>query len=199
MKLVIGVKKKYIILQVIQLVILLLVLNAVQTICLQVLNVNMVVLKKYPGRISCISLSPTGKLLSCGTFIGSDDDQLSNDIYLMDTETQTHINIETPQNDINLILWSRDGQKIVSCSTDDTAIIYDIRYLSKPLTTIKHQGFLEPDGCGIVSAKWMNKTDVLITGGTDSSLRFWNLNLGDPEIHSIFLNDSSVSSISLTD
>jgi len=46
-----------------------------------------------------------GKLLSCGTFIGSDDDQLSNDIYLIDTETQTHINIETPQNDINLILW----------------------------------------------------------------------------------------------
>jgi len=45
----------------------------------------------------------------------------------------------------------------------------------------------------------MNNTDVLITGGTDSTLRFWDLNLGDPEIHSIFLNDSSVSSISLTD
>jgi WD40 repeat protein len=162
-------------------------------------QMEMLYRKKYPGRISCISLSPTGKLLSCGTFIGSDDDQLSNDIYLIDTETQTHINIETPQNDINLILWSRDGQKIVSCSTDDTGIIYDIRYLSRPLTTIKHQGFIEPDGCGIVSAKWMNNTDVLITGGTDSTLRFWDLNLGDPEIHSIFLNDSSVSSISLTD
>ena len=58
---------------------------------------------------------------------------------------------------------------------------------------------MEPDSCGIVSAKWMNKTDILITGGTDSTLRFWDLKRGDPEVHNIFLNDSSVSSISLTD
>ena len=122
----------------------------------------------------------------------------------------------------------------MSCSTDDCAIIYDIRYLDTPLITLKHEGkkkkkkyfnkiilkthiitfiyirnflnfflliigYLEPDSCGIVSAKWMNKTDVLITGGTDSTLRFWDIKRGDPEIHNIFLNDSSISSISLTD
>jgi len=155
--------------------------------------------KKFSGRISCISLSPTGNLLSCGTFIGSEEDYSGNAIYLIDTNSHQHKNINTPQNDINLILWSRDGQKIVSCSTDDCAIIYDIRYLSKPLFTLKHEGYLEPDSCGIVSAKWMNKADILITGGSDSSLRFWDLKRSEPEIHNIFLNDTSVSSISLTD
>ncbi|ORX42987.1 WD40 repeat-like protein [Piromyces finnis] len=156
--------------------------------------------RKFPGRISCISLSPTGKLLTCGTFIGSEEDYSNNGIYLIDTENQQYIkNIDTPQNDINVILWSRDGQKIVSCSTDDCAIIYDIRYLSTPLITLKHEGYLEPDSCGIVSAKWMNKTNILITGGTDSTLRFWDIRRGEPEVHNIFLDDSSVSSISLTD
>ncbi|KAG6382173.1 quinon protein alcohol dehydrogenase-like superfamily [Boletus reticuloceps] len=121
------------------------------------------------GDVWCMSFSPNGDKLACGS-IGSN-------IHVYDVKTGALIlgPQEGHSHDIHCVLWSRDGSRLFSPSYENMMILLwnaetgeQIGHPWKGHTGGIHTLSLSPDGSILASASW------------DKTVRFWDATTGDP-------------------
>ncbi|KAJ1563632.1 hypothetical protein HK096_000113, partial [Nowakowskiella sp. JEL0078] len=94
--------------------------------------------------------------------------------------------IYTPQNDHNDVSMSLCETRVVCCGADNTACVYDVRYLKRRFRSGKTQEIAhlahghdsalgEVDKIGINAGMW-TKAGLVITGGEDGLVKVWDVN-----------------------
>lgn len=120
---------------------------------------------KLPGKVRSIEFAPRGDFVAAASSDG--------EVRVWDTATgQLASALMRHDAEARLAIFSLDGEKIVSCSFDETACIWDWRRGAK-LAVLPHGGYvrnlsLSPDGALVASAS------------DDGTARLWDMATGAP-------------------
>lgn len=78
---------------------------------------------------------------------------------------------------MNFFLFSPCGTFFISCNaTDNEALVYDVRFHTRPLHTLSHRGDPEAPIENVMSAYWSTiHPGMLWTGGADRSVKVWDV------------------------
>ncbi|KAL2918206.1 hypothetical protein HK105_202133 [Polyrhizophydium stewartii] len=76
--------------------------------------------------------------------------------------------------------------------------VFDMRFLDKPLATLEHDDSQDVVDHDVHSVALWTASGVLITGGTDCALRFWDVRRQNPLLNHIDDFDGSISSLALS-
>lgn len=116
--------------------------------------------------VSCMSFSPDGRKIACGT----------GDICVYDVSSGTLVlgPLTGHQDDILSILWSSDGSRIFSGSFDKTIHCWD----SVTAEPIRHPWACHTDR--ITSLSFFPDGSILASASDDQTIRFWDTATGSP-------------------
>ena len=119
-----------------------------------------------PGKIYALALSRDGRLLAAGGRTGTaGQGQL---IRLYDLNEGTLIGLLQGHDDAVLSLdFSPDGERIVSGSTDDTAIIWDVASRKALHRLVGHKG-------DVNAARFTADASGVVTASDDNTLKLWD-------------------------
>ncbi|KAG0205018.1 hypothetical protein BGX28_003224 [Mortierella sp. GBA30] len=151
--------------------------------------------------VSCLSFSPTGRLLACGTSgrtVAVDEERGDGLLRVFDVGRAKIVQtIESGHEDVNLVEFSPCEQYVISGSHNNEMAIFDIRFLGKdPLHRFQHLTNMDDDSnAGITSVLWWPSSfstnqPVLISGGGDGAIKLWDIRRAteDAEIWSLEAN-----------
>ncbi|OCH96515.1 hypothetical protein OBBRIDRAFT_7642 [Obba rivulosa] len=102
----------------------------------------------------------------------------------------------------NRIVYSPDGLHLALAFANNTAHVYDSRYLrSEPLHFLEHEGEEKENTYGIVEAQWTEEVG-LVTGGADGCVRLWDVRRSSEDLRNgrvIAQRDNDIGHFSLGD
>lgn len=135
--------------------------------------------------VSCLSFSPSGTQLVCGTSgrASAEDDEKGDEILrVLDLKTAKVVQSAiSGHEDVNLVDFSPCQRYLISgCNTNETAV-FDRRHMKRVLHRLKHSERNDDQGhAGITSALWWQTScgtsqSMLMTGGGDEMVRLWDL------------------------
>ncbi|KAF9358374.1 hypothetical protein BGX26_001899 [Mortierella sp. AD094] len=134
--------------------------------------------------VSCLSFSPSGKYLVCGTSgrtNAGDDEQGDGILRVFDVQHAKEIETAlSGHEDVNLVEFSPCEQYIISCSNTNEVAVFDRRLLSQPLHRLCHQKRDHDSNAGITSALWWpsglgTSQSMLVSGGGDGAVKLWDI------------------------
>ncbi|KAF8947455.1 hypothetical protein BGZ47_009081 [Haplosporangium gracile] len=135
--------------------------------------------------VSCLSFSPSGAQLVCGTSgRASAEDDEKGDEMLRVIDLQTSKVVETAisgHEDVNLVDFSPCQRYLISGSDTNETAVFDRRHLKRVLHRLRHSERNDDQGhAGITSALWWQTScstsqSMLMTGGGDETVRLWDL------------------------
>ncbi|EGG14685.1 hypothetical protein DFA_10943 [Cavenderia fasciculata] len=127
--------------------------------------------------------------------VGSTDGYLTTyDIRCLDKPTRS---ILTGQLDSNLISWSPCGAYLVYCGSGNCPLVYDKRYIDKPLIVLSHDVFDMESGV-VSHSTWSKQGNFLITCGDDCCVRVWDISKGDPYVKCFKNHKSQVNFVDIS-
>ncbi|KAG0076325.1 hypothetical protein BGZ90_008851 [Linnemannia elongata] len=135
--------------------------------------------------VSCLSFSPSGAQLVCGTSgrASAEDDEKGDEIIrVLDVKTAKVVQSAiSGHEDVNLVGFSPCQRYLISgCNTNETAV-FDRRHMKRVLHRLKHSERSDDQGhAGVTSALWWQTScgtsqSMLMTGGGDETVRLWDL------------------------
>ncbi|KAH7036679.1 WD40-repeat-containing domain protein [Linnemannia elongata] len=135
--------------------------------------------------VSCLSFSPSGAQLVCGTSgrASAEDDEKGDEIIrVLDLKTAKVVQSAiSGHEDVNLVGFSPCQRYLISgCNTNETAV-FDRRHMKRVLHRLKHSERSDDQGhAGVTSALWWQTScgtsqSMLMTGGGDETVRLWDL------------------------
>ncbi|GJJ72407.1 hypothetical protein EMPS_04764 [Entomortierella parvispora] len=137
--------------------------------------------------VSCLSFSPDGEYIVCGTSgrsAGMADEMGDGLIRLFDVRRyakQVQV-AESGQGDVNIVDFSPCGQYVISCASSNEIAVFDRRFIATtPLHQFVHQERTDGEAHeGVTSALWLpqgsgTSGSVLLTTGADGAVRTWDL------------------------
>jgi len=122
-------------------------------------------------------------------------------IRFYDTKTckQTRV-INTGKPDFNSATFSPCETFVQACGEDNSTLVYDYRFASKPLYFLNHDAspikLTAP--IGVTCAQWSRCGSFLVTTGEDRMVRVWNVKLGDPAVKVLKGHNMSTASCALS-
>ncbi len=123
-----------------------------------------------PGKIYALALSRDGRLLAAGGRTGPAGEQ--QPIRLYDLNQGTLVGLLQSHDDAVLSLdFSPDGERLVSASTDDTAIIWDVASRKALHRLSGHKG-------DVNAARFTSDGSGVVTASDDDTLKFWDASDG---------------------
>ncbi|ORX42925.1 WD40 repeat-like protein [Hesseltinella vesiculosa] len=140
------------------------------------------------GSIGCLAISHSGKFILSGNDNSESDngrprtgDQL---LHMHDTRNgQSVLRARTGHVDVNCVTFSECDTYIASGSEANQISIFDIRKAKHPLYEFAHNGIPIDagfeSGMGIAQMHWMKNNTMLITGGSDCSVKVWDVSGGN--------------------
>ncbi|KAG0279170.1 hypothetical protein BGZ95_002084 [Linnemannia exigua] len=150
--------------------------------------------------VSCLSFSPSGSQLVCGTSGRSsaeDDEKGDKMIRVIDLQTSKMVeSAVSGHEDVNLVDFSPCMRYLISGSNTNETAVFDRRNLKRALHRLCHSPRDDDQGhAGITSALWWPSScgtsqSMLMTGGGDETVRLWDLRRAseDTEIWSMDTN-----------
>jgi len=100
----------------------------------------------------------------------------------------------TPKADINMLTFSPCGQYVTSAGEDDRIYVFDRRAPNNWVYRLVHSEVVPPRvESGIAATLWTRFGSILISGGEDYTIKFWDIRLGTPLIHSMVTNSIPVA------
>ncbi len=148
------------------------------------------------GKIYAMALSPNGKWLAAGGYVGSftglkkSEDEDSHKIRLYDFESGNLVALlKGHKNVINGLAFSPDGSRLISGSADNTAIIWDVA---------THEAKLKLEGhtAAILVVAFTPDGERLVTASRDHDLRLWSAKSG-AMLHVMSGHDNQVQSLAI--
>jgi WD40 repeat protein len=123
-----------------------------------------------PGKIYALALSRDGRLLAAGGRSGSAGH--GHPVRLYDLSEGTLIGLLQGHDDAVLSLdFSPDGERLVSGSTDDTAIIWDVASRKALHRLSGHKG-------DVNAARFTADASEVVTASDDNTLKLWDASDG---------------------
>lgn len=136
----------------------------------------------FDESVSSIDLSPSGSLLAAGHFY-TNQQKAKQCLNIVSFQSKSIVySLFTGQIDVNIVGFSPCGMFVYSAAADNSCVIYDLRNPNERFQTIKHGkpiGFFEEKD-GIADATWLPESNLLVTGGEDAVIRFWDIKLMKP-------------------
>ena len=124
-----------------------------------------------PGKIYALAISRDGRFLAAGGRTGGAEGE-GQPIRLYDLEAGTLIGLLKGHDDAVLSLdFSPDGDRLVSGSTDDTAIIWDLHSKTPLYRLTGHQG-------DVNAARFTADGSAVVTASDDDTLKLWDVTDG---------------------
>ncbi|KAI8081728.1 WD40-repeat-containing domain protein [Halteromyces radiatus] len=132
------------------------------------------------GSVGCLAVSHIGNSIVSANYGATSGDQL---MHLHDAKTgKSILKAFTGHLDVNSVCFSQCDNYIVSGSVANEVAIVDIRKPSRPVYTFTHsdtddrERYIAPDSnIGIGGMHWMKNNQILITGGGDCRVKFWDV------------------------
>ncbi|KAG0376510.1 hypothetical protein BGX24_007632 [Mortierella sp. AD032] len=135
--------------------------------------------------VSCLSFSPSGSQLVCGTSGRSsaeDDEKGDRTLRVIDLQTSKMVeSAVSGHEDVNLVDFSPCMRYLISGSNTNETAVFDRRNLKRALHRLCHSPRNDEQGhAGITSALWWpsrcgTSQSMLMTGGGDETVRLWDL------------------------
>ncbi|KAK3840942.1 MAG: WD40-repeat-containing domain protein [Linnemannia gamsii] len=135
--------------------------------------------------VSCLSFSPSGSQLVCGTSGRSsaeDDEKGDRTLRVIDLQTSKMVeSAVSGHEDVNLVDFSPCMRYLISGSNTNETAVFDRRNLKRALHRLCHSPRNDEQGhAGITSALWWPSScgtsqSMLMTGGGDETVRLWDL------------------------
>ncbi|CAG8446011.1 5397_t:CDS:10 [Diversispora eburnea] len=149
---------------------------------------------------SCLDISHDGRWIACGTTACTGEIEGDGSVYIWDIKSKKTITSLTKEKDANVISISPNDQFIALGGTSNKSYVFDKRNMNKALHLLKHN---DPcDGLphdGIMSLQWIPNSNILLSGGNDSIVRVWNIDVSSrPLVYKFENHDSPVTSIRIS-
>ncbi|KAF9153266.1 hypothetical protein BG015_003738 [Linnemannia schmuckeri] len=135
--------------------------------------------------VSCLSFSPSGTQLVCGTSgrASAEDDEKGDEVLrVIDLQTSKVVeSANSGHEDVNLVDFSPCQRYLISGSNTNETAVFDRRHLKRVLHRLRHSERNDDQGhAGITSALWWQTScstsqSMLMTGGGDETVRLWDL------------------------
>jgi WD40 repeat protein len=119
------------------------------------------------GALYAMALSPDGARVAVGGFLHANDRATSSAVRIHDLASgKVEMLLKGHTNVVGALAFSPDGKRLVSGSSDKTAIIWDLAQRQQVVRLSGH-------GKAVKAVAFTNDGDRLVTGSEDQTLRLW--------------------------
>ncbi|KAK3806531.1 MAG: WD40-repeat-containing domain protein [Linnemannia elongata] len=159
--------------------------------------------------VSCLSFSPSGAQLVCGTSGRSsaeDDEKGDETLRVLDLKTAKVVQSAiSGHEDVNLVDFSPCQRYLISGANTNETAVFDRRHMKRLLHRLKHlERNDDQSHAGITSALWWQTSSgtsqsMLMTGGGDETVRLWDLRRAseDTEIWNLDTNIGPIARMTM--